>query len=106
MKYSFKCDSCNSVLRQNQTPLLQQSHLTNKCLKNVKQSAISDHSLTCACKINFNDFTTLSKDSNDFNLFIKDGLLIACDKPILNKTVKYFGLELFEQSGFCCCITF
>ena len=72
------------------------SHLTNKRLKNVKQSAISDHTLTCDCNINFNDFTILSKDSNDINLFIKESLLIACDEPILNKTVKFFPLELFE----------
>ena len=37
------------------------SHLTNKRLKNVKQSAISDHLLTCDCNINF-------KDSNSINL--------------------------------------
>ena len=67
-------------------------HLTNKRLKNVKQSAISDHVLTCDCNINFNDFTILSKDSNNTNLRIKESLLIACDKPILNKT---FPFELF-----------
>ena len=33
------------------------SHLTNKRLKNVKQSAVSDHVLNCDCNINFNDFT-------------------------------------------------
>ena len=72
------------------------SHLTNKCLKNVKQSPISDHVLTCGYNINFNDFTILSKDSNNINLLIKESLLIARDKPILNKTVKSFPLELFE----------
>ena len=30
-------------------------HLTNKRLKNVKQSAISDHLMTCDCNINLND---------------------------------------------------
>ena len=72
------------------------SHLTNKCLKNVKQSAISDHVLTCDCNVNFNDFTILSKDSNNINLLIKESLLISHDKPILNTTVKSFALELFE----------
>ena len=65
-------------------------HLTSRRLKNVKQSAISDHLLTCDCNINFNDFTILSKDSNNINL------LIACDKPMLNKTIKSFSLELFQ----------
>ena len=40
------------------------SHLTDNSLKNLKQSAISDHMLTCDCNISFNDFTILFKDSN------------------------------------------
>ena len=46
--------------------------------------------------LNFLDFTILSKNSNNFNLDIKEGLLIVRDKPILNKAVKSFPLELFE----------
>ena len=72
------------------------SHLTNKRLKNVKQSANSDHLLTCNCNINFDGFTILSNDSNNINLLIKESLLISRDKPILNKTVKSFPLELFK----------
>ena len=72
------------------------SHLTKKRLKNVKQSAVSDHLLTCDCSINFDDFTILSKDSNNMNLLIRESLLISGDKPILNRTVKSFPLELFE----------
>ena len=73
------------------------SHLTSKCLKNVKESAISDHVLACDCNINFNDFTILSKDSSNINLLTYQGsLLISRDKPVLNKTVKSFPLELFE----------
>ena len=68
------------------------SHLTNKRLKNIKQSAISDHLLTCDCNINFNDFIILSKDSNNFNLLVKESLLIARDKAILNETVKSLPL--------------
>ena len=64
--------------------------------QNVKQSAISDHLLTCDCNINFDDFTILSKDANNINLLIKENLLISCDKPILNKAVKSFPSELFE----------
>ena len=68
------------------------SHLTNRRLKNIKQSAISDHLLTCECNINFNDFTIFSKDSNNFNLLVKESLLIARDKAILNETVKSLPL--------------
>ena len=70
------------------------SHLTKKRLKNVKQSAISDHLLTCDCNINFNDYTILSKDSNNINLLINENLIIARDKPILYKTAESFPLEL------------
>ena len=66
-----------------------------KHLKNVKQSAISDHLLTCGCNINFNDFTILSKASNDFNLLIQESLLIAHDKLFFKK-INFFPLEVFE----------
>ena len=74
------------------------SNLANKRLKNIKQSPISDHLLTCECSINFNDFTILSKDSNNINLLIKKSL-ISRDKPLLNKIVKSFPLELFERQN-------
>ena len=101
--YSFKCNSCNAIYysktkRHFYVRAVEHmgiSYLTNKRLKNVKQSAISHHVLTCDCNINFNDFTILSKDSNNINLLIKESLLISRDKPILNKTAKSFPLELF-----------
>ena len=106
--YRFKCNSCNTIYYSKTKRHLYVRaaehmgilHLTNKRLKNVKQSAISDHLLTCDCNINFDDFTILSKDSNNINLLIKESLLISRDKPILNKTVKSFSLELFEWQNF------
>ena len=104
MVYSFKCNSCNAIyygktkrdFYVRAAEHVGVSHLTNKCLKIRKQSAISDHLVTSDCNINFNDFTILSKDSNNINLLVKESLLIPRDKPILNKTVKSFPLELFE----------
>ena len=91
--YSFKCNSCNAIYYGKRRRYfyvraaehMEISHLTNNLLKNVKQSAISDNLLICDCNINFDDFTTLSKDSNNMNLSIKESLLISHDKPILNK---------------------
>ena len=65
-------------------------HLPAKRLKNVKESAISDHLLTCDCKINFDYFIILSKD-DIISVYLHISLR---DKPILNKTVKSFLLEL------------
>ena len=74
--YSFKRNNCNTIYYRKTkrhfyfraAEHMGISHLTNKRLKNVKQSAISDHLLTCDSNINFNDFKILSKDSNNFNL--------------------------------------
>ena len=72
------------------------SNLTGKRLKNVKQSAISDHLLQCNCAINFDDFSILATDCNKFKLLLRESLLIKRDKPILNRTIKSFPLELFD----------
>ena len=77
--YSFKCDSCNAIyygktkrhFYVRAAEHMGISHLTNKRLKNVMQSVISDHLLTCDCNINFDDFTILSKDSNNINYLSK-----------------------------------
>ena len=100
--FSFKCNSCNAIYYDKTKchfyvratkPI---SDLTNKHLKNVTQSPISDQLLTCDCNIIFNNFTILSKDSNYFNLLIKEMLLIACNKTILKEIVKSYSLELLE----------
>ena len=73
--YSFKCNSCNAVYYGKTKPYYGKtkphfyvraakhmgiSHLTNKRLKNVKPSTISDDLLICDCSINFDDFPILS----------------------------------------------
>ena len=70
------------------------SNLRGKGLKNVKQSAISDHLLQCNCTINFDNSDILAAESN--KLFLRESLLIKRDKPILNRTIKPFPLELFD----------
>ena len=72
------------------------SNSTEKRLKSVKQSAVSDHILECNCSIDFDHFDTLASDSNKFRLLIKESLLIKRDKPQLNKTIKSFPLKLFD----------
>ena len=50
------------------------SNLTEKRLKDVKQSAILDHLLECNFAINFDDFSILATDCNKFKLLPKESL--------------------------------
>ena len=40
------------------------SNLTEKCLKCVKKSAVSDHRLECNCSIDFDHFNILASNAN------------------------------------------
>ena len=64
----------------------------------ISQETNKNHLLTCHCNKKFNDFTIVSKNSFNFNLLIKENLLVAPDNPILNKTDKSFPLELLNRS--------
>ena len=70
------------------------SNLTGKCLKSVKQSAVSDHLIECNCSIDFDHSDILASDANKFRLLIKESLLIKLDQ--LNRTIKSFPLKLFD----------
>ena len=71
--------------------------LTGKRLKSVKQSAVyDDHLLKYNCSIDFDHFDILASDANKFRLLIKESLLIKCDQPQLNKSIKSFPLKLFD----------
>ena len=72
------------------------SNLTEKRVKNMKVSAVSDHRLQHHCAIIFDDFNVLVSDTNNFRLLIKESLLIKRKKPILNRTLKSFPLKLFD----------
>ena len=67
-----------------------------KCLKCVKQSAVSDHLIECNCLIDLDHFDILAFDANKFRLLIKKTLLIKRDQPQLNGTIKSFPLKLFD----------
>ena len=71
-------------------------NLTGKRLRNVKQSAISDHLLYCSCALNLDDFSILATNCNKFKMLLRESLLIKREKSILNRTIKSFPLELFD----------
>ena len=73
------------------------SNVTRKRLKNVKLYSKFDHLLQCNCVINFDDFSILDTDDcNKFKLLLRKSLLIKRDKPILNRIIKSFPLEIFH----------
>ena len=52
------------------------SNLTEKRLKSIKQSAISDHLLQCNGMINFDNFDILAAESNKFKLLLRESLFV------------------------------
>ena len=73
------------------------SHLTGKKVKidNNKLMTIQEHLLCCNYSPPFENISILTMESNDFKLKILESLLIARDKPVLNKADSTLPLELF-----------
>ena len=69
--------------------------LTGKFVKTSKKSAIFDILLD-SHKASSDHFSILLKESNTFKLQMKESLLISRDKPILNRNIYSFPLELFD----------
>ena len=104
--YRYTCSSCNVTYYRKifhrfynrAAEHMGISNLTEKCLKNIKQSAISDHQFQCNYNyaVNFHEFSILATDSNKFKLLLRENLVIKRDKPILNRMIKSFPSELFN----------
>ena len=67
-----------------------------KGVKNPKKSAIFDHILLNGHDASFEDFTVPLKESNKFNVHLKEYLLLKRDKPELNRNIYSYHLELFD----------
>ena len=61
--------------------------LSGKFVKTPKIFLIFDHMLSDGHKASFDNFSILLKESNAFKLQLKESLLIARDKTILNKSI-------------------
>ena len=70
------------------------SRLTGKKVKidNNKLMAIQEHLVCCNYSPSYEDVSILTRESNNFKLKIMESLLIACDKPCLNKTDSFLPL--------------
>ena len=71
-RFQSNCSSFNKFLSVEHLGI---SNLTEKWVKNMKESAISDHRLQCDCFISFDDFDVLASDNNNFRLLIKRKLV-------------------------------
>ena len=73
------------------------SHLTEKNIKidNNKLTVIQEQFLYCNYSQSFENFSILTRESNDLKLKIMESLLIARDRPSLNKADSSLPLELF-----------
>ena len=103
--YQYKCGGCNATYygktkRHFKVRICEHlgiSHLTGKKVKidNNKLMAIQEHLLCHNYSPSFEDFSILTWESTDLKLKIMESLLIARNKPILNKTDCSLPLELF-----------
>ena len=57
------------------------SDLTDKRLKNIEDSAVSDQLLQCNCTIDFDHFNIFATGVRQFNLLVKDYLLSKTVQP-------------------------
>ena len=77
--FRYTCSNCmvtyyEKIFRHFYTRAAEQMgiySLTGKRLKNVKQSAISDHLLQCNCAIRFDDFSILLRIAISLNYFYR-----------------------------------
>ena len=60
-----------------------------------KTTAVREDIRVCKHSSNVDNFTIVSHANNDFELLIKESLLVRHDKPLLNKQVNSFSLSLF-----------
>ena len=91
--YQYKCGGCNATyygktkrhFKVGICEYLGISHLTDKKVKidSNKLAAIQEHLLCCNYSSSLEDFSILTRESNDFKLKIIESLLIAHDESFV-----------------------
>ena len=76
------------------------SNLTGKCLKSVKQSAISHHLLGYNCSIDFDHSDILASEAKKFRHPVKESLLIKQNHQVISDKAIWLRHLLIE----CNCI--
>ena len=73
------------------------SALTGKRVKGDDDSAIKEHLLFCNHTTDFEDFSILATNNNEFKVTLMECILINRDDPPLNKNKQSLPLELFDS---------
>jgi hypothetical protein len=102
--YKFTCGGCNAPYygqtgRHLATRISEHTGISARTGNNIvpKDSAIHDHLMNCKLidrAVSPRDFSVLASASNSFHLLVKESILIARDKPILNRQIASLPLEL------------
>ena len=103
--YKFQCGSCNATyygktkrhFKVRMCEHLGISALTGKRVKGDDDSAIKEHLLFCNHTPDFENFSILASNNNDFKVTLMESLLINRDHPPLNKNKQSLPLELFDS---------
>ena len=95
--YKYECGGCNATYygKTKRHFKVQISHLSGKVKTDNKLTAIQEHLFCCNCSPSLEDFSILTRESNEVKLKIMESLLIARDKPALNKADSSLHLEVF-----------
>ena len=72
------------------------SDLTGKWFKNIKDSLVSDNLLQRHCAINCDHCYILAHHVSEFNVLVKESLIIKCDNSVLSRITYSFPSELFD----------
>ena len=103
--YKFQCGSCSATYygktkRHFKVRMCEHfgiSALTGKRVKGDDDAAIREHLLFCNYKPDFEDFSILATNNNDFKVTLMESLLINRDHPPLNKNKQSLPSELFDS---------
>ena len=103
--YKFSCGNCDiTYLGKTKRHLLVRmsehlgiSYKTGKPRKynNLQTTAVREHLRLCKHESDVNNFKIVSYANTDFELLIKESLLVTKEQPELNKQIKSFQLSLF-----------
>ena len=103
--YKFTCSSCNATYigktkRHFKMRMCEHLGISSKTGKKLKYNAsqatiVRQHLETCKHQGDFDNFKGLGFANNDFELLIKESLLITKLRPTLNKQTDSFKLVLF-----------